>query len=168
MDDLIIRPARAGDWATLGRIAADRDGGDPAARASALKRFLRAAGEGRSLLLVAERDGAVVGFGKCRYIEPPPDAPPDHGPGGWYLAGLIIDMAHRRRGIGRRLTKARLEWIAARAEDAYYFANARNTASIALHAEFGFREISRRFTLPGATFEGGKGILFRVRLGGRA
>jgi ribosomal protein S18 acetylase RimI-like enzyme len=168
MDDLIIRPPRAGDYETLGRIAADRDGGDPAAHASALERFPHDAGEGRSLLLVAEREGATVGFGKCRYIEPPPDAPPDHGPEGWYLAGLIVGERHRRRGIGRRLTKARLDWIAARAEYAYYFANARNAASIALHAEFGFREISRRFTLPGARFEGGKGILFRARLAGPA
>jgi ribosomal protein S18 acetylase RimI-like enzyme len=168
MEGLIIRPPRAEDFEPLGRITAARQGGDPAAHATALERFPRGAGAGRSLLLVAELEGAVVGFGKCRHFEPPADAPPDTGPEGWYLAGLIVDERCRRRGIGRRLTEARLAWIAARAGEAYYFANAQNAASIALHRTFGFREIARHFTLPGATFEGGEGILFRARLTRRA
>ena len=149
----IIRPARAGDFESLGRIAAARYGGDARAHAAALERFPGGAGKGRSLLLAAEMDGAAVGFGKCRYFERADDAPPDTGPEGWYLAGVVVGERYRRRGIGRRLTAARLQWIAARADVAYYFANARNAASIALHREFGFEEISRRFRLPGATFD---------------
>jgi ribosomal protein S18 acetylase RimI-like enzyme len=164
---LIVRPPRGEDFEPLGRITAARDGGDPAGHAAALARFPDGAGEGKSLLLVAEIDGSAVAFGKCRYSERPADPAPDAGPEGWYLAGLIVDEAHRRRGVGRRLTAVRMDWIAARADVAYYFANARNAASIALHREFGFEELARRFTLPGAVFEGGEGILFRARLAPR-
>lgn len=66
----------------------------------------------------------------------------------------------RRRGIGRALTLARLEWIAARGEKAYYFANEMNRASIDLHAAVGFVELTRDFQHPGAQFSGGSGILF--------
>ena len=70
----------------------------------------------------------------------------------------------RRRGIGIELTRQRLAWIGDRAGSAYYFANARNVPSIDLHAKLGFAESTRDFTFPGASFEGGAGILFRVDL----
>jgi len=115
---------------------------------------------------VAEWDGSVAGFGKCRRHARTSADPPNAGPEGWYLAGLIVDGRFRRRGIGRALTADRLAWIAERAAVAYYFANARNAASVALHEPFGFREITRDFSLPGAEFEGGAGILFRAELRG--
>jgi hypothetical protein len=66
--------------------------------------------------------------------------------------------------VGAALTDARLEWISGRATEAWYFSNACNAASIRLHARFAFREVTREFTLPGVTFEGGEGILFRAGL----
>jgi hypothetical protein len=62
------------------------------------------------------------------------------------------------------LTLARLDWIAGRHDQAFYFTNARNVASIELHREFGFAEVTRDFTFPGASFEGGIGVLFRAAL----
>jgi ribosomal protein S18 acetylase RimI-like enzyme len=162
---LVIRPACEDDLPALARITAARQGGDPGAHVEALRRFLAPArSDGRSLLLTAAWEGEVAGFGKCRLHARPPDAPPNAGPEGWYLAGLIVDERFRRRGIGRALTEARLVWIAERADRAYYFANARNAASIALHAPHGFHEVTRDFALPQAEFEGGVGILFGVEL----
>jgi len=160
----MIRPAREEDLSALGRITAARDGGSEGEHAAALKRFLESGrGEGGSaLLLTAEWGGEIAAFGKCRRQARPADAPPNAGPEGWYLAGLIVDERFRRRGIGRALTEARLLWIAQRADRAYYFANARNAASVALHAPFGFRELTRDFSLPGAQFEGGVGVLFEL------
>jgi hypothetical protein len=77
---IIVRPPRAEDFEPLGRITAARDGGDPAGHAAALARFPGDAGEGRSLLLVAEIDGRAVAFGKCRYGVRPADPAPDAGP----------------------------------------------------------------------------------------
>jgi hypothetical protein len=49
------------------------------------------------------------------------------------------------------------------ADDAWYFANARNAASIELHAPFGFEEVTRSFFYPRVDFDRGEGILFRRR-----
>ena len=162
---LQVRAARGEDLPAFARITAERQGGRPEAHLAALRRFLESAGAGGGrLLLTAEWDGGVAGLAKCRHYARPPGAPENSGPEGWYLAGLIVDARFRRRGIGRALTGTRLAWIAERSERAYYFANARNAASIALHAAFGFRELTRDFVLPGARFEGGVGILFGLDL----
>jgi ribosomal protein S18 acetylase RimI-like enzyme len=116
------------------------------------------------LLLVAEITPAIVGLARARYFRPGADAPVNTAPAGWYLAGLIVSAAHRRRGIGALLTQRRLLWIAARADEAFYFANARNRVSRHLHGRFGFTELSRDFVYPGVTFTGGAGILYRAVL----
>ncbi len=116
------------------------------------------------LLVVAEIERAIVGYGRARWFEPAPDAPADTVPRGYYLSGVFVVPDQRERGVGTALTQARLDWIRERATDAWFFANARNTTSIELHRRFGFEEISRRFSFPGLTFDGGEGILFRARL----
>jgi ribosomal protein S18 acetylase RimI-like enzyme len=116
------------------------------------------------LLVVAESGGEIVGYGRARLFEPAPDAPADTVPHGYYLTGLFVLPEQRGMGIGTELTRVRLDWIGERAADAWFFANARNTASIELHRRLGFEEVSRRFSFPGLTFEGGEGILFRLRL----
>ncbi len=115
-------------------------------------------------LLVAEIGDAIAGYGRAGLFEPGPEAPADTAPRGYYLTGVFVHPERRRGGIGAALTRARLEWIGERAEDAWFFANARNGASIELHRRFGFEEVTRRFSFPGATFAGGEGILFRLRL----
>jgi hypothetical protein len=55
-------------------------------------------------------------------------------------------------------------WISERASEAFYFANALNRPSIDLHARLGFVELTRDFSIPGASFVGGCGILFRAEL----
>jgi ribosomal protein S18 acetylase RimI-like enzyme len=115
-------------------------------------------------LVVAASGGAIIGYGRVRLFEPNAEAPPGTAPGGYYLTGIFVLPEQRRRGIGAALTHARIDWISQRAADAWFFANARNTASIELHRQFGFEEVTRRFSFPGLTFDGGEGILFRLRL----
>ena len=115
-------------------------------------------------LVVAVDRRAIVGYGRARLFEPSADAPADTAPRGYYLTGLFVDPRHRRRGIGEVLTTARLDWIAERAADAWFFANARNVTSIRLHERLGFEEATRHFSFPGLTFDGGEGILFRLQL----
>jgi ribosomal protein S18 acetylase RimI-like enzyme len=116
------------------------------------------------LLVVAEWEGTIVGYGRARLFEPAPDAPADTAPRGYYLTGVFVVSDRRGGGIGTALTRGRLDWIRERAADAWYFANARNAVSIELHRRLGFEEVTRRFSFPGLTFEGGEGILFRLRL----
>jgi ribosomal protein S18 acetylase RimI-like enzyme len=116
------------------------------------------------LLVVAEANGGIAGYGRARLFEPAPDAPADSAPRGYYLTGIFVLRAERSRGIGTALTQARLDWVCRRSAEAWFFANARNNASIELHRRLGFEEITRRFSFPGLTFDGGEGVLFRRRL----
>ncbi|MCK4511080.1 GNAT family N-acetyltransferase, partial [bacterium] len=51
-----------------------------------------------------------------------------------------------------------------RSRFAYYFSNARNRVSTALHERFGFVEVARGSELAGVSFVGGEGILFQLDL----
>ena len=73
-------------------------------------------------------------------------------PRGWYLTGVIVGPAFRRRGIGAELTRRRLAWVAERANEAFYFASAMYLSSIDLHTRFGFRQVNPDFAFPGAMF----------------
>lgn len=110
-------------------------------------------------LVVADVDGGVVGFGRTRQV-----AMREGVPGGWYLMGLIVHRAYRRRGIGEAITRKRLSWIRERSREAYYFANKENRASIDLHAVFGFRLVSDEFEYERASFARGDGSLYRIEL----
>ena len=115
------------------------------------------------LLVVAECAGEVIGYGRVVRFEPEADAPTDVAPPGYYLMGLVVHPDHRRRGVAAALTQARLDWMSKQADEAWYFANARNAASIALHASFAFEEVTRSFAFPRVDFDRGEGILFQRR-----
>ncbi len=158
---LRIRRATGADCPTVAAIEADRDGADPTAAEARCRDGL---GRPESLLLVADVSGTVVGFGRIvRFTPSAGDG--SNVPAGWYLAGVIIVDAWRRRGIGLALTRERLAWIAERADAAYYVANARNLASLDMHSRLGFVESSRDVRMPGLSFEGGLGVLSRIDLG---
>jgi len=116
------------------------------------------------LLVVAEDAGRIICYGRAMHFRRAADAPADSVPTGYYLVGLVVDASCRRSGVGSELTRARLAWISGRATEAWYFANARNTASIALHVHLGFREVTREFSFPGLSFDGSEGILYRASL----
>src|SRR4051794_28321415 len=110
------------------------------------------------LLVVAEGE-EVVGYGRASLLDDLTGAPR-----GYYLTGVFVRPASRRAGVGAELTAARLRWIAERADEAWFVANARNAASIELHRRFGFEEVTRDFAIPGVEFDRGEGILLRARL----
>ncbi|MYW06089.1 GNAT family N-acetyltransferase [Streptomyces sp. SID3343] len=127
----------------------------------------------RHLLLVAEAlpseadeaasDPAdrLVAYARALFLDSTPTTP-----GGYYLSGLVVAPWARRSGLGSRLTEARLAWIAERASSAWYFTNARNTASLRMHESLGFHEETREFTLPDVEFDGGVGVLEHLTLDG--
>ena len=158
--DLVVRDAELRDAAALGALAAEREGRDPARETTAFERQLRTADPFRDRLWVAKSGASVVGFAKAHRFVPPDRAPANVAPEGWYLAGVVVAHAFRRRGVGTSLTLERLRWISRCASRAYYFANALNRASIDLHERLGFTELTRTFWYPGAEFTGGAGILF--------
>lgn len=105
----------------------------------------------------------IVGYGRIRFFEGDPDQA-RVAPAGYYLSGVMVQPAYRRRGAARALTIARLDHLAKRADEAWYYTNLTNAASRALHASLGFQEVTTNFEYPGMTFEGGTGILCRIDL----
>jgi ribosomal protein S18 acetylase RimI-like enzyme len=162
---LIIRIAAEADLPAVAAIAAEREESSISAETLSLEKFWQRSQEsGRASVHVATLNGEIIGYGKCSFFVPPEAAPPHAAPEGWYLGGLVVAPALRRRTVGLQLTQVRLQWIAERARAAYYFANARNQVSIELHQRLGFIEVTRKFFYPGTSFVGGEGILFKAIL----
>lgn len=159
-----IREAAADDLAACAALIVGRVGGDLDARR---ERLASALDRDDHQLLVAVAGLEVAGFGQVMPFVAPSGAPADVAPDGYYLVGLVVAPAWRRRGIGEALTTTRMGWVAQRADAAWCFANARNGATLDLHRRLGFVEVSRRFTFPGVTFAGGDGVLLRARLPSR-
>lgn len=149
-----VRQAGADDLDRVVALSIARDGGDPDARR---RRFARRIDADDSALFVADGDG-VVGYGLIVTLTFEAGTAPD----GLYLGGVVVDPQWRRQGIADALTTARLDWAWPRADAVWYCANEHNRASIDLHRRHGFVEHTREFELPGVTFDGGAGVLFRL------
>jgi len=98
--------------------------------------------------VVALVDDVVVGYARTMPFEPDGASPADTAPGGYYLLGLVVASAHRRRGLGRLLTEERLQWVTARAAAVYYYTRRENIASQQMHERLGFRELTSNFWFP--------------------
>lgn len=153
--DAVVRPADAADLAACAALSHSRNGGDLDAWFGRLAVDLE---DPEAHLVVAEVDAAVAGHATARWLSFDAELA-RNVEDGWYLTGLLVDPAHRRRGLGRRLVEARLDWLDSRAQRVWYFANGRNAASIVLHEQFGFRELTRDFDVPGIAFGRGGGVL---------
>lgn len=162
--DVVVGLAGACDLPALGELADAHTG----AVGGWFERFADDLREPRSALFVARVDGVLAGYGRVHHFTPPERAPANIAPEGWYLGGLLVHPDWRGRGAGAGLTQARLAWVAERADEAWFYANARNKVSLELHAAVGFEEVTRDFSVPGLAFDGGVGVLCRCRLRGRA
>lgn len=167
---LAVRVAVLADAAAIGRIRAPRMvalGMDGAADLDRHERWVRRmveSEEGERLLLVAEEDGAVVGYALAAWFEPPEDAPANAAPAGWYLLGVVVEPGFRRRGIGRALTEARMRWLAERTHEVWYFRDVDNLASDALHARWSFEPVTEDFWFPGTFDPDSRMVLLKARL----
>ncbi len=155
-DGLSLRFAAPKDITAIAQLSAERDGNDLQPHLNVVTRHL-ALPATRMRLWVVTAAARILGFARCAIH----DHPYQNAPCGWYLAGVVIAAQHRRRGLAHQLTEARLRWLQARTQHVYYYANARNQASIDLHAALGFVEFTRHFSIPGVHFDGGVGVLFR-------
>lgn len=163
-----LRAVTRADADDLARMTAQQDG-RPAAWLRSLELQIE---HPRRHVVVAECGGQLVGFGRVTHFDPLDPGPnaavaPDEVDlrlVGWHLAGIVVDPIHRRRGLGRRLVLARLEWLAERTDEALYVTACSNVASRRLHAACGFEEVAEVASSPFARFEGGRGVLGRRRL----
>lgn len=154
----LIRAAEPADLPACAALSVSHSGGGAAEAEQRLRYELVRTDR---WLLVAVVDGAVAGYGRISEHRPAQPGPRD-APAGFYLGGLVVHPACRRRGIGLALTQARMEQVFVAADEVWYFTSATNSASIAMHARLGFMEVTRNFRFPGVTFTNGHGILFRA------
>jgi len=92
-------------------------------------------------MFVAKANGQVIAYG--RVAELAADEAGPGAPAGCYLSGVLVEPAWRGRGIATALTRARLHWVFARTDEAFYVTGADNIASLHLHAALGFQEMKR-------------------------
>lgn len=144
-----VRPARANDVPALGRLGAllvathhdfdDRRFIAPTARtAEGYGAYLGSqVGEADVIVLVAERDGAVVGYAYAGLEGH--DYMALRGPAG-ALYDLVVDPAARGRGVGRMLLDAVITALEARGVPRVVLMTAeQNAAAQRLFARAGFR-----------------------------
>ena len=148
--DFTVRLAEKRDIEPCLRLLPDIGVADEVAWRQTLTRTVRD-GEKRALF-VAEARGQVVGYGRVVWAEGDPGQP-DAAPPGWYLLGLVVDPGWRRRGMGEALTRARMAWVAERADRLRYFTDHGNRASQALHERLGFTKLAESWIPPGGTEE---------------
>jgi len=147
--EIIIRPATKADHDALGRLGAllvrTHYEFDP-------KRFLptqpgmekgygsflvRQLNDPETVVLVAERDGAVVGYLYGTIAGP--DWMSLRGEAG-VIQDIIVDPAHRGGGIGRKLLEAGLDWLKQHGAPRAVLSTAqRNDAAQRLFTSVGFR-----------------------------
>lgn len=115
------------------------------------------------VVFVAVREGEVIGVAKTHFHgEPDGEAPAGH-----YLGGIVVAPDFRRRGVGGGLTRSRLDWIWARAPQAYYFTDEENVASVRMHATLGFQLIGGFPEIRGRTADNPGSVLL-LFVAGRA
>ena len=162
-DGLVVRAGAYRDVRPIATLMAERNGWDVDVITGRFERTI-VMPDSANLVCVAELEGEVLGYGQASLFAPPSDAPKNAGPPGWYLNGLGIAPAWRRRGIGGALTEWRIATLAPNADALYYFAAESNAASVDLHAALGFRELTRDFWFPGLSFTHSDGVLYRLDL----
>lgn len=157
-----VAEATEDDAPVLAALQARARGGAPR---EWVGRIRRAIGGELGLVITAKVAGETVGYASVTFL---PAHPEDGASAGYYLTGVTVDPAWRRRGIGRLLTERRMEWVRGRGDAVWCFVSARNRASLDLHRELGFEQVASGASFQGVAFAGGEGWLLRADLSGQA
>lgn len=158
---IVVRPAAAADALTLGYLGALlmklHHDFDPTRFIAPTQRtpglyasFLEARRQREnSVVLVAEGEGIVLGYAYATLDGN--DLMALRGPAG-VLQDLVVDPAHRRRGVGRLLVEAIRNTLASRGAPRFVLSTAaRNDVAQRLFAALGFRATMIEMTLDLAT-----------------
>lgn len=117
------------------------------------------------IICVALIDGIVVGHGKLfRYSKEKHDVE-FKSPEGWYLNGVIVDSAYRRKGVAKALLSFRESYVLEKeGGELYSIVSAENHPSISYHTTLGFVEQQRAPGYLSVRLKCGEGILFHKLL----
>jgi len=143
----VVALALAGDVAAAADLALTVA---PGSRDEWQERLLRdVRGRDRELVVAHVAQGAesanrqLVGYARLGLV-PPGDS--GSAPPGYYVLGLVVERAWRRRGIAEALLQQLIALASERTGELWSFYDVRDTASAALHRRVGFRP-ERRGTI---------------------
>jgi aminoglycoside 6'-N-acetyltransferase I len=162
---LEFRPARLTDLDTVAALATLQSGRDRAHTRTKTRELLLQQ-DPPTLIAVAAGPSGILGFGQAGWL-PCMDATDARCvPAGWYLLGVVVDPAARRRQIGARLTTYRLDWLRQQAPGGTvrYFRAHDNIASARLHAPYGFALERPDVWAPGLEYPQPRHVLERASL----
>ena len=151
-----IRPATIHDWSGIARIAGELSGLHARALPDVFREvpdsmpadYLRELIDADDVeILVADRDGAIVGYEVLRVRESPP-VPFVVSRRYVLLSDIAVSEAEQGRGIGRLVVEAAIQWARERGMSeielsVYEF----NDAAIAFYEHLGFRATRRMMAL---------------------
>lgn len=144
-----MRPLTSADVAVVAGLQAAREGIEVSRAEQVVRGWCS---EATRHLLVAEVEGRVRGVASCFLGRLDECAAPSGGRDPvWSLAGVVVDPAARRHGLGHQLTTARLALLSDVTDEVWCVVNARNRASLDLHADLGFTEQRRGPGSPGSS-----------------
>lgn len=138
-EEINIRPAEAADATRIAELRASIRLSSPRELMGSVIEEIAQMRHDIRHLAVAEFQGDVVAFARAMSFNR--TNRPDERPSGWYLSGVVVRESMRRRGIGRRLVEARLEWLRGRTNLVRAVAATGNEASVALLTDAGFRKV---------------------------
>lgn len=125
------------------------------------QRLMRDVSGADRILFIATGNSELLGYTRLGLVES--DSP---APDGYYLLGLVVAVAHRRRGVAEALVAAAIEEAQRRTGVLWSFFDVENEASAALHAHMGFVEHARGFIgFPGLPPDS-QDVLVRLPLNG--
>lgn len=145
-----VRVARPEDAAAIAAVDATRQPRPEHHLDSVVARLART----DALTVVAEADGEVVGTSAVMVWAAHADSPE-----GWYVSGITVVPAWRRRLVADRMLALELKHLDRERHQAWSVVNLTNRASLALHERHGFTEVARAASFAGITFTGGMGVL---------
>lgn len=128
-DEIVLRPAKAEDLVRIGEI-------DVASFVQpwAAKSFASVLVDEKYLLLVAEKNQVVCGFGAAYTVG-------DEGE----IATLAVDESVRGQGVGAQILQALCLWCATRGADTVFLeVRPSNQSARRLYQKFGFEDVGLR------------------------
>jgi aminoglycoside 6'-N-acetyltransferase I len=144
--DYEVRPLLVSDLSACAAMASASSGRSITELEAAYAKTLREPDRG---FLVGAFSGAeeLLGFARSVFLDASDVASSKPVPVGWYLLGVNIAVPARRRGIAIALTRARVEWLAKRAHEAFYTVLPENHTSVELHRKFLFTYVGSSFAM---------------------
>lgn len=93
--------------------------------------------EGKSVILLAEEDGKMVGLYWCTIVDRGVDKQGE-------LAEFYVESEYRRKGIGKALVQAAKQlFIDEKVEVAFVWTHHGNASAIELYKDAGFKEVTQ-------------------------